>query len=62
MKSQEKIIYEAWRDAEAYQVPMTEEGEQRAQARLYAFTKGWAYAQFYAKHGHIYMKDHKDEL
>lgn len=61
MKSKEQIVYQAWRDSESYQVPMTEEGEKLAQARYHGFKKGWAYAQFYAKHGHIYMKDHRED-
>lgn len=65
MNLSEQLIYNAWRDAEAYQVPMTVEGEKLAQARYYAFKRGWEYAEFYAKHGHIFMKDHlenKDEF
>jgi len=53
----DKIVYNAWRDAESYQVPMTAEGLKMADARYYAFKKGWAYAQFYAQHGHTDMKD-----
>jgi len=33
--------YLAWRESEAYQVPMTEEGEEEAQKRWYNFRKGW---------------------
>jgi hypothetical protein len=55
-----KMIYQAWRNAEAYQVPMTEEGMRLADARYYGFCKGWAYAQFYAKHGHTDMKEHNE--
>jgi hypothetical protein len=55
-----KMIYQAWRNAEAYQVPMTEEGVRLADARYYGFCKGWAYAQFYAKHGHTDMKEHNE--
>lgn len=33
--------YEAWREKEAYAVPMTEEGELRAIARWHQFTAGW---------------------
>lgn len=65
MKSQEQnpeqLIHTAWRDSEAYQVPMTEEGEKLAQARFYGFKRGWEYAQFYAKHGHIFMKDYQEK-
>ena len=55
-----KMIYQAWRNAESYQVPMTEEGVRLADARYYGFCKGWAYAQFYAKHGHTDMKEHNE--
>ena len=53
----EKVIHNAFRDAESYQIPMTEQGLKLADARYYGFCKGWAYAQFYAKHGHTDMKD-----
>jgi hypothetical protein len=33
--------YLAWREAESYQVPMTEEGEEKAQQRWINFRKGW---------------------
>lgn len=56
--SKEQIIYNAWRDAESYQVPMTEEGEKLASMRYHAFRKGWQYAEFYAKTGDVYMKDY----
>ena len=55
-----KMIYQAWRNAESYQVPMTEDGVRLADARYYGFCKGWAYAQFYAKHGHTDMKEHNE--
>ena len=54
---QERLIYNAWRDSEAYQVPMTEEGEKLAQQRYYGFKQGWLYKEFYDKHGNIYKKD-----
>ena len=53
----EKVIHNAFRDAESYQIPMTEQGLKLADARYYGFCKGWAYAQFYAKYGHTDMKD-----
>ena len=53
----EKVIHNAFRDAESYQIPMTEQGLKLADARYYGFRKGWAYAQFYAKYGHTDMKD-----
>jgi hypothetical protein len=53
----EKVIHSAFRDAESYQIPMTEQGLKLADARYYGFCKGWAYAQFYAIHGHTDMKD-----
>jgi len=58
MTDEEKIIYDAWRNAESYQVPMTEQGVKLADARYYGFCKGWAYAKFYAEHGHTDMKDY----
>ena len=57
----EKVIHNAFRDAESYQIPMTEQGLKLADARYYGFCKGWAYAQFYAKYGHTDMKDFNDE-
>jgi len=33
--------YLAWREVESYQVPMTEEGEEKAQQRWINFRKGW---------------------
>jgi len=39
---------------------MTEEGMKLADSRYYGFCKGWAYAQFYAKHGHTDMKEHNE--
>lgn len=33
--------YEAWRESESYQIPMTDEGVELANRRLRAFTKGW---------------------
>jgi hypothetical protein len=55
-----KMIYQAWRNAESYQVPMTEEGVRLADARYYGFCKGWAYAKFFAEHGHTDMKEHNE--
>ena len=57
----EKVIYNAFRDAESYQIPMTEQGLKLADARYYGFCKGWAYAQFYATYGHTDKKDFNDE-
>ncbi len=56
--TEEDLIYRAWRDSESYQVPMTREGEEKAQARFYAFKKGWAYAKFHTKHNDVFMKDY----
>lgn len=60
-ESLEQIIYDAWRDSEAYQVPMTEEGAKLAEIRFYIFKLGWKYCEFYAKRGHVYIKDHEEE-
>ena len=57
----EKVIHSAFRDAESYQIPMTEQGLKLADARYYGFCKGWAYAKFFAEHGHTDMKDFNDE-
>lgn len=54
----EKLIYDAWRDSEAYGVPMTEEGAKLAQNRFRSFRLGWEYHRFYLKHGNVYMKDY----
>lgn len=63
MKSleEEHLIHNAWRDSEAYQIPMTEQGERLARQRWNGFQKGWEYAQFYAKHGNIFKKDFDEE-
>jgi hypothetical protein len=58
MTDEDKLIHEAWRNAEAYQIPMTDRGMELADARYYGFKKGWAYAKFYAEHGHTDMKEH----
>jgi hypothetical protein len=55
---EELLVYRAWRDSEAYQVPMTDEGEKLAQSRYYAFKRGWEYAKFHTKHDNIFMKSH----
>jgi hypothetical protein len=34
-------MYYAWRESEAYQVPMTQEGVDRANLRWKSFQKGW---------------------
>jgi len=61
MNEQEQLIYNAWRDSEAYAVPMTEEGEKLAKMRWHGFKRGWEYAEFYAKTGSIYMKDYDEQ-
>ena len=58
--TEEDLIYQAWRDSEAYQVPMTAEGEKLAQQRFHGFKKGWAYAKFHTKTNDVYMKDYYD--
>jgi hypothetical protein len=58
MQTEEDLIYQAWRDSEAYQIPMTAEGERLAGIRWYAFKKGWAYAKFHTKTNDVYMKDY----
>ena len=54
----EQLIYDAWRDSEAYGVPMTEEGAKLAESRFRTFRLGWEYHRFYLKHGDVYMKDY----
>jgi hypothetical protein len=54
----EQLIYDAWRDSEAYGIPMTEEGEKLAEIRLRSFRRGWEYHRFYLQHGDVYMKDY----
>jgi hypothetical protein len=58
--SEEDLIYQAWRDSESYQVPMTAEGEKLCQQRFWGFKKGWAYAKFHTKTNDVYMKDYYD--
>jgi hypothetical protein len=60
MDEEDKVIYNAWRDSESYQVPMTDHGVKMADARYYGFRNGWLYAKFYAKHGHTDMKDYSE--
>jgi hypothetical protein len=56
--NEDELIYNAWRDSEAYQVPMTEEGMRLAGIRFETFRKGWEYHKFYLEHGDVYMKDY----
>ena len=58
MIDEEQLIYDAWRDSEAYGIPMTEEGAKLAEIRLRSFRRGWIYHQFYLEHGDVYMKDY----
>jgi len=37
----EQKIYDAWREHEAYAVPVTEEGERKAARRWESFKAGW---------------------
>ena len=53
--TEDEIIYAAWRESEAYAIPMTKEGERKAEQRWYAFKKGWQYAMFYNIHKHVDM-------
>jgi hypothetical protein len=55
---EDQLIFSAWRDSEAYQVPMTEEGVKLAGRRFETFRKGWEYHKFYLEHGDVYMKDY----
>jgi len=55
---EDELIYNAWRDSEAYQVPMTEEGMRLAGMRFESFRKGWEYHKFYLEQGDVYMKDY----
>lgn len=57
----EDVIYNAWRDAEAYSVPVTEYGMKLAGERFRCFKQGWLYAKFYAEKGHIYKKKFEEE-
>lgn len=41
MKLKLDEAYLAWRESESYQVPMTAEGEEKAQQRRLLFQKGW---------------------
>jgi hypothetical protein len=52
------LIYSAWRDSEAYQIPMTDEGAKLADQRYSGFKQGWAYAKFHTQTNDIYMKDY----
>jgi hypothetical protein len=61
MKDDERLLYIAWRNSEAYQVPITEDGEKLAEQRWYGFKQGWEYHEFYLKHKHTDMKDFLEE-
>jgi len=56
--NEDALIYSAWRDSEAYQVPMTEEGMRLAGIRFNTFRKGWEYHKFYLEHDDVFMKDY----
>jgi hypothetical protein len=43
-EEEDKVCYSAWRRSEAYQVPMTKEGMERADERYKRFKVGWDYA------------------
>ena len=43
--------YSAWRKWESYQIPMTEDGIKKAEARWYAFKAGWLAGQSEKKEG-----------
>jgi hypothetical protein len=59
---EQDLVYKAWRNSEAYQVPMTVEGEEAAMNRYYSFKKGWEYAKFHTDQGHIDMKHYLENL
>ena len=40
-KENDDHIYRAWRKFEAYQIPMTEQGEMNAHLRWNAYKAGW---------------------
>ena len=42
---EEDDVYSAWRESEAYAVPMTELGEKLAAQRWYGFQRGWLMAK-----------------
>ena len=56
--NEDELIYSAWRDSEAYQVPMTEEGMRLAGLRFNTFRKGWEQHKFYLEHDDVFMKDY----
>lgn len=39
--NEEDQIYSAWRESEAYAIPMTEEGLKLTEHRWYGFKAGW---------------------
>ena len=41
MNENDDHIYRAWRKFEAYQIPMTEQGEMNAHLRWNAYKAGW---------------------
>ena len=45
LKENDAHIYSAWRKHEAYQVPVTEEGEYKAMRRFESFKAGWLQAE-----------------
>lgn len=51
-------MYNAWRESESYQVPMTDEGVELADRRLKSFTKGWNAAIKQAQY--VLMEKHEE--
>ena len=59
-KNDDDLIYRAWRDAEAYAVPMTEKQQEYAAERFQSFKQGWIYAKFHTEHNEVQMRDFDD--
>ena len=53
-------IYSAWRKHEAYQVPVTEEGEYKAMQRFESFKAGWLQAEQRMKEKNKEKRDDKN--
>lgn len=50
--------YHAWRESEAYQVPMTDKGVELADIRFKSFAKGWNAALKHAVY--VLMEEHEE--
>lgn len=60
LQNNDDLIHRAWRDAEAYAVPMTKEGQELADMRFSSFKQGWIYAKFHTEHNEVHKRSFDD--